>query len=162
MWQSMHRSISGNPRLPKAMAALAYAQRLHAGQRREADGAPFIVHPLEVAGLLCHPGAADHVIAAGVLHDTIEKTDATADDLRTRFGLTIATLVLAVSEDQRIVGYVQRKAGLREQVASTGHEAQIVFAADEISKVRELGLERQQTRRSRLQPAQLRAKLARY
>ena len=102
------------------MAALAHAERRHAGQRRQADGAPFILYPLEVCCLLYDTGAPDHVIAAGVLDDTIEETDANAG-LRTRFGLTIATL-----------------------------EAVMVFAADEIPKARELRLERGQTRQSPL------------
>jgi (p)ppGpp synthase/HD superfamily hydrolase len=151
---------------PKTLAALEYAHRLHAGQRRRSDGAPFILHPLEVCCLLYHASAPDHVIAAGVLHDTIEKTDANAADLTRRFGLTIATLVLAVSEDQRILGYAQRKAALREQVASAGRDALMVFAADKISKARELRLDREQTRQSRPQPAPVRAerdrKLAHY
>ena len=138
--------LGASQSFPKTLAALEYAERLHAGQRRQADGAPFILHPLEVCCLLYHAGAPDHVIAAGVLHDTIEKTDANAADLRARFGLTIATVVLAVSEDQRIIGYTQRKAALREQVANAGHEALMVFAADKISKARELRLEPAQTR----------------
>jgi (p)ppGpp synthase/HD superfamily hydrolase len=141
-----HRVPEATRSFPKTMAALEYAERLHAGQRRRADGAPFILHPLEVCCLLYHAGAPDHVIAAGMLHDTIEKTDANAADLGTRFGLTIATLVLAVSEDRRIIGYAQRKAALREQVAKAGHEALMVFAADKISKARELRLETAQTR----------------
>jgi (p)ppGpp synthase/HD superfamily hydrolase len=88
----------------KTLAALVYAEQLHAGQRREADGAPFILHLIEVCCLLDHARATDHVIAAGVLHDTIEKTAANAAELRARFGTRIATLVLAVSEDQSIVG----------------------------------------------------------
>src|SRR2546421_11168033 len=68
-------------RLPQTRAALEYAQRIHAGQHRH-DGAPFVQHPLEVGALLHRVGAADHVIAAGVLHDVIEKTDVTAVDLR--------------------------------------------------------------------------------
>jgi HD domain len=127
--------------LPQTRAALAYAERQHAGQRRSADGAPFIEHPLEVATLLYYAGASDHVIAAGVLHDTIEKTCANAADLRARFGPAVATLVLAVSEDPRITLYPARKAALREQVATAGHDALMVFAADKISKVRELRLE---------------------
>jgi (p)ppGpp synthase/HD superfamily hydrolase len=130
----------------KTLAALRYAARLHAGQRRQADGAPFILHPLEVCCLLYHAGAPDHVIAAGVLHDTIEKTDASAADVSTRFGLPIATLVLAVSEDRRIIGYAERKAALREQVARAGREALMIFAADKISKVHELRLANPQTR----------------
>ena len=128
-------------RLPRTRAAVAYAARQHAGQRRNADGAPFIEHPLEVATLLYDAGASDDVIAAGVLHDTIEKTITSAGDLRARFGSAITTLVLAVSEDPRITPYPARKAALREQVATAGHDALMVFAADKISKVRELRLE---------------------
>jgi hypothetical protein len=124
--------------LPQTRAAQAYAERQHEGQRRSADGAPFIEHPLEVATLLYYAGASDHVIAAGVLHDTIEKTCANAADLRARFGPAVATLVLAVSEDPRITAYPARKAALRAQVATAGHDALMVFAADKISKVREL------------------------
>lgn len=125
-------------RLPKTQAAVAYAEPRHAGQRRSADGAPFIEHPLEVARLLYDAGAPDHVIAAGVLHDTIEKTGADAADLRSRFGSAIATLVLAVSEDPRIRRYQARKDALRKQVAAAGHDALMAFAADKISKAREL------------------------
>jgi hypothetical protein len=70
-------------RVPQTRAAIEYAERRHAGQRR-ADGAPFILHPLEVAALLHDRGAADHLIAAGVLHDVAEKADGTAPELRER------------------------------------------------------------------------------
>ena len=62
--------------------ATAYAERVPEGQRRSSDGGPFIAHPLEVACLLYDAGAPDHVIAAGVLNDVLEKTDADAEDLR--------------------------------------------------------------------------------
>ena len=126
--------------LPTTRAALDYASELHRGQLRQVDGAPFIVHLREVASLLCDAGAADHLIAAGALHDVIEKTSARAVDLRERFGERIATLVLAVSEDERIAGYAARKAALRAQVADAGEEALMLFAADKISKARELSL----------------------
>jgi len=120
------------PRRVPVLAALAYAERVHAGQRREVDGAPFILHPLEVGSLLYPDHAADRVIAAGILHDTLEKTDADADDLATRFGRATATLVCAVSEDKRIIDYEERKAALREQVAEAGREALTIFAADKV------------------------------
>ncbi len=125
-------------RLPQTRAALLYAEERHAGQRRKVDGAPFIEHPLEVAWLLYRAGATDHVIAAGVLHDTIEKTGADIAELRRRFGTRTAALVAAVSEDSRIPTYARRKAALRAQVAAAGPEALMVFAADKVSKVREL------------------------
>jgi HD domain len=127
-------------RLPRTRAALAYAEQVHAGQRRQVDGAPFILDPIEVAGLLYNAGAPDRVIAAGVLHDIIEKTAADAADLRARSGLAITKLVVAVSEDEGIAAYAERKAALREHVTRAGHEALMLFAADKISKVRELSL----------------------
>lgn len=125
-------------RLPQTRAALKYAERQHACQRRKVDGVPFIEHPIEVASLLYYAGATDDVIAAGLLHDTIEKTSTQEADLRGRFGPEIATLVMAVSEDESISGYQRRKSALRRQVALAGPDALMVFAADKVSKAREL------------------------
>ena len=127
-------------RLPKSKAALAYARRLHEGQRRAADGAPFIEHPAEVGELLYEAGATDEVIAAGLLHDVLEKTDATSYELSARFGRRVGEIVGAVSDDDRIVEYSRRKTALRDQVANAGDDALAVFAADKLSKVRELRL----------------------
>lgn len=127
--------------LPKTQQAVTFARRAHDGQRRRVDGAPFILHPLEVASLLYYAGAPDHLIAAGVLHDAIEKAHVLATDLREGFGSRVAVLVLAVSEDQRIEGYAPRKAALRAQVGGAGEEALMLFAADKLSKVRELHVE---------------------
>jgi guanosine-3',5'-bis(diphosphate) 3'-pyrophosphohydrolase len=92
--------------LPQTHAAVAYAERMHAGQRR-ADGTPFILHPLEVASLLHDNGAPDHLIAAAVMHDLVEKTAVRAADLRERFGPRITGLVLAVSDDEQIAGHAK-------------------------------------------------------
>jgi (p)ppGpp synthase/HD superfamily hydrolase len=72
-------------RLPQTSAAVAYAERKHAGQHRS-DRTPFIRHPFEVAIPLYYAGAPDHVIAAGVLHDVIEKAAVSASELETRLG----------------------------------------------------------------------------
>jgi (p)ppGpp synthase/HD superfamily hydrolase len=120
---------------------LAFAELKHAGQRRKFDGAPFIAHPVEVAALLRDAGAPDDVIAAGILHDTLEKTSTNVTELRARFGSWTAGLVAAVSEDDSIVGYATRKAALRRQVEAAGPDAMMVFAADKVSKVRELAVE---------------------
>ena len=106
--------------LPQTSAALVFAKRVHAGQVRKVDGSPFIRHPIEVATLLLDDGAPDHVIAAGLLHDVVEKTDVTAAELREEFGPQVAHLVLAVSEDETITDYVRRKSLLRRRVAEAG------------------------------------------
>jgi (p)ppGpp synthase/HD superfamily hydrolase len=122
--------------LPRA--ALRFAARCHARQRRDSDGAPFIEHPREVARLLRDAGCRDVVIAAGLLHDVLEDTDATASELKARFGIEVATLVQVVSEEASAHDYRERKRRLRDQVEGAGGDALLIFAADKISKVREL------------------------
>jgi (p)ppGpp synthase/HD superfamily hydrolase len=123
---------------PLTFAALSFASRAHGRDRREADGAPFILHPLEVASLLSACDCRDEVTAAAVLHDTLEATDATGAEIELRFGAAIARLVCCVTEDDRIEDAEERKSALREQVAACDCEAPLIFAADKLSKVREL------------------------
>jgi hypothetical protein len=118
-----------------------------------------------VASLLHRVGSPDHLIAAGVMHDVLEKTDATVSDLRARFGLEITALVLAVSDDDRIRGYGARKAALRRQVAGAGDEALALFAADKLSKLRELRRETltgAEDRGSPARPRELRVRRLRH
>ena len=124
--------------LPVTRTAIPFAQRLHRTQRRASDAAPFILHPLEVGFLLYNCGAPDRVIAAGVLHDVIEDTNAVIEEIRRRFGAQIAALVASVTEDPTIESLRERKAALREQIRSAGEEAALIFAADKLTKVREL------------------------
>jgi (p)ppGpp synthase/HD superfamily hydrolase len=124
--------------LPLARRALDYARERHRGQRRDSDAAPFILHPLEVASLLHNTGHGDVVVAAGVLHDTVEDTDAELSDVAGCFGDEVGRLVAAMTEDPAIEPYEARKAGLRRQIARFGPDATAVYAADKVAKVREL------------------------
>ena len=124
--------------LPLTCSAFEYAERHHHEQRRDSDLAPFVLHPLEVAVLLRNRGYDDEVVAAGLLHDVVEDTDATIDELRRRFGDRVAALVAAVSDDPSIEDYAERKAALREQVAAADADAQAIYAADKVAKTREL------------------------
>jgi (p)ppGpp synthase/HD superfamily hydrolase len=124
--------------LPVTRRALEFAAAHHQGQRRASDDAAFILHPLEVAQLLRGRGYPDEVVAAGVLHDSLEDTDATPLELEQRFGPVVAALVCSVSEPSGGGSYAQRKARLRSAVADTGPESLAVYAADKVAKVREL------------------------
>jgi (p)ppGpp synthase/HD superfamily hydrolase len=126
--------------LPLTHEALEFAAARHAGQRREADDAPFILHPLEVAQLLRGRDYPDHVVAAGVLHDLVEDTDVTLAELEHRFGAMVAKLVEAVSEPPGGGTYAERKARLRAVVAAANADAAAVYAADKVAKTRELRL----------------------
>ena len=111
---------------------------MHADQRRDVDQAPFVLHPLEVAALLNGRDFSDEVVTAGVLHDVVENTSVTVDDIERRFGVRVAALVAAVSDNPAIKDYGARKAALRDQVAAAGAGACAVYAADKVAKVREL------------------------
>jgi (p)ppGpp synthase/HD superfamily hydrolase len=124
--------------LPLTRAAFEFAAERHEGQLLAGEHAPFVQHPFEVASLLSGAGYPDEVVASGVLHDVLEGTDTPAIELQYRFGATVAALVRAVSEDAAIEDRQERKSALREQVARSPLEAAAIFAADKLSRVREL------------------------
>src|SRR5690242_18396706 len=119
---------------PTVYAAVTWASQMHGDQVRSLDRAPFVLHPLEVASLLYGRGFDDDVIVAGVLHDLVENTEATVADVRARFGERAAAIVDAVSEDDSIADYGERKAALRARACAGGAEARAVYTADKISK----------------------------
>jgi (p)ppGpp synthase/HD superfamily hydrolase len=124
--------------LPLTRAAFEFAAERHEGQLLAGEHAPFVEHPFEVASLLSGAGYSDDVVASGVLHDVLESTDTPAIELEHRFGATVTALVLAVSEDTTIEDRQARKSALRAQVARGPLEAAAIFAADKLSRVREL------------------------
>src|SRR4029079_7994226 len=134
-----HRAMSAVPGLtaylagrPVADRAATVAAAAHEGQTRKADGAPFITHPLEV-GLLLHVlGYDDDVVAAGILHDVVEKGGMTMESVAGAFGPRVAEMVEALTEDESISEYRVRKAAQRDQVARASDDAVLVFAADKV------------------------------
>jgi 5'-deoxynucleotidase YfbR-like HD superfamily hydrolase len=116
--------------------ALAMAQRAHAGQlRRGSDGRPFIDHPVAVAELLVDEHQGEEVIAAALLHDVVEKSDTDLATVRERFGEVVATLVGAMTEDESIPAYEDRKEEHRQRVADSERAALAIFAADKLTNV---------------------------
>jgi (p)ppGpp synthase/HD superfamily hydrolase len=126
--------------LPLTRRALAFAASRHADQRREADQARFILHPLEVAQLLRGRDYPDAVIAAAVLHDVVEDTRTELGELEREFGAHVCRLVAAVTEPVPLGPYPERKERLRAAVADAGPEALAIYAADKVAKARELRL----------------------
>ncbi|HUZ28210.1 MAG TPA: HD domain-containing protein [Solirubrobacteraceae bacterium] len=145
--------------LPLTQQAIAFARERHGEQRRDADGAPFLVHPLEVAALLERSGYPDHVVASAVLHDVLEDTNVERGELKRRFGPEVCHLVDAVSDDVSIEDEEARKADARERVRAADRDAAAVFAADKISKVREL---RMLLANGKIEPVRAETKLRRY
>jgi (p)ppGpp synthase/HD superfamily hydrolase len=96
------------------------------------------MHPLEVASMLDRAGYPEPVVAAAVLHDVLEDTDAQRWELEALFGEEVSDLVAAVSDDPAIEDENERKEELRARVERNGGYAAAVYAADKISKAREL------------------------
>ena len=90
--------------------ALAKAPQAHAGQIRNGSGGlPYIEHPRMVAATLAARDYADTTLAAALLHDVVEDSDTTVEELRAEFGDTVADLVAALSDDESIEPYRERK-----------------------------------------------------
>lgn len=122
------------------LSATAFAADKHRHQRRlDAHASPYINHPIALANVLKNEGGiADiEVLSAALLHDTIEDTDATADELETLFGKNITTIVLEVSDDQRLPK-AERKRLQIEHAYSISHSAKLVKLADKICNLRDL------------------------
>lgn len=124
--------------LPLTNAAVQFATRRHARELPDRDGLASVHHPLEVAAMLRMAGYPDAVVASGALHDVLEDTPTDVAELAEHFGPTVARLVQAVSEDASIADRDARKSALREKVARGPTDAVAVFAADKVSKTRQL------------------------
>ena len=81
--------------------AIRFAALAHKDMKRKGSGQPYIFHPLEVLNLVSMMTLDDDILCAAVLHDTVEDTDATIDDIRNEFGEHVAKLVSYETEDKR-------------------------------------------------------------
>lgn len=124
-------------RSPLVRGALSVARQAHAGQLRHTgcEEVPFVEHLLAVGGLLAEHGYDDEVLAAGLLHDALEHSELGAEPLRDRFGEQVAGLVGALTEDEEIPAYEERKEEHRSRVAAAGEGARAIFAADKTANV---------------------------
>ena len=120
--------------------ALDHAALWHAGQVRKYPGArvAYLSHPAGVVGILARHGFSEIVLAAGALHDVVEDTPATFDDVRARFGEQVAALVRWVSEEDKSLPWEQRKQRYLERFPTGPWEAQAISLADKIDNLRSI------------------------
>jgi HD domain len=120
--------------------AILFAARKHAGQMRKGrDASPFVIHPLGVALILCVEGKVlePHVLAAAVLHDTVENTDASFDELRNHFGVAVASIVAEVSDNKSLPREERRRLQV-DTARLKSREAKLVKLGDNIHNLRGL------------------------
>lgn len=126
-------------RSPLIRAALEKARSDHEGQIRNGSGGmPYIRHPMTVAGLLDEQGYGEEVLAGALLHDVVEDSETTIEELRSLFGDAVAGMVGALTDDESIESYRERKAEHRERVAAAGPDALAIYAADKLTNTRML------------------------
>jgi (p)ppGpp synthase/HD superfamily hydrolase len=124
----------------KILAAARFAAERHATQKRKGQAAePYINHLIEVAELVAasSPALDTNLVVAAFLHDTIEDTGVTAQELEQRFGSDVATLVLEATDDKSLPQET-RKALQVESAPYKSERAQTLKLADKISNLRSL------------------------
>lgn len=121
--------------------AIVFAVRAHAGTERRGKGFPYIVHPMEAVEIVATMTRDQELLAAAALHDTVEDTDTTVEQIRAEFGDRIASLV--ASESDTVVEGVSeedswhtRKQAAIDRLAQAPHDAKIVALGDKLSNMR--------------------------
>jgi guanosine-3',5'-bis(diphosphate) 3'-pyrophosphohydrolase len=133
------RVISGAD-LAKIIDAAAFAAERHRNQRRkDADATPYINHPLALARVLTSEAGVTDVttILAAILHDTVEDTTTTRDELEARFGREVASVVMEVTDDKELAK-AERKQLQVEHAPHLSRQAKAVKLADKICNVRDV------------------------
>lgn len=129
-----------SPDLVHVMRAADYAARQHMAQRRKGERAePYINHLTEVAALLAEAteGSDPLLVIGGLLHDTLEDTDATYEDLAQQFGGELAALVAEVTDDKSLPKEERKRLQI-EKTAGKSRRAKLLKIADKTSNLRSL------------------------
>ena len=121
--------------------ALVFAVRAHAGTERRSKGFPYIVHPLEAVEIVATMTSDQELLAAAALHDTVEDTDVTIEQIRTEFGERVASFVAAESDEphQRrdsVENWRARKQAAIDRIACASRDAKMVALGDKLSNMR--------------------------
>ena len=121
--------------------AIVFAVRAHAGTERRGKGFPYIVHPMEAVEIVATMTPDQELLAAAVLHDTVEDTDVTIEQIRAEFGERVASFVAVESDEPHqsrdsVENWHTRKQAAIDRLARASHDAKIVALGDKLSNMR--------------------------
>jgi myo-inositol-1(or 4)-monophosphatase len=121
--------------------AIVFAVRAHGGTERRGKGFPYIVHPMEAVEIVATMTSDQELLAAAALHDTVEDTDVTEEQIRAEFGERVASLVAAESDEPHehrdsIDNWRARKQAAIDRIAAGSRDAKIVALGDKLSNMR--------------------------
>lgn len=114
--------------------AIEFAAIKHRNQNRKGTDTPYIVHPMEVYGILASCGCEEETLVGGILHDTLEDTDTEIEELISIFGTAVAELVASESEDKSKT-WKQRKQATIESLKTASLATKQIACADKLSNL---------------------------
>lgn len=123
--------------------AVAFAVEAHKGQKRKGKDKPYILHPLEVAAIVGTYSSDPEVLSAAVLHDTVEDTGKTIEDIRSEFGSRVAYLVAGESENKREElpaesTWKTRKSETIGHLKKADRNTKLICLGDKLANIREM------------------------
>lgn len=133
----------GNKKMDTALfdRAMKFAIEAHANTERRGKGFPYIIHPMEAVAIVATITNDPELLAAAALHDVVEDTDCTVEQIRAEFGDRIAKLVDAESE-KAVLGkseeasWRERKQAAIDRIKASSHDSKIVALGDKLSNMR--------------------------
>ncbi|EAY31578.1 HD domain-containing protein [Microscilla marina] len=126
--------------MPALFKALEFSAFKHKDQRRKGpQNIPYINHPIQVAHVLIETGQAynTNLLIAAILHDTIEDTDTTEEEIKQVFGENVAALVMEVTDDKNLFWEARKQLQI-EKSPFASYDAKLLKLADKICNVRDL------------------------
>ena len=118
--------------------AIYYATKAHKGQERKIEHVDMIFHPFTVGMILQRAGCDEDIVVAGILHDVVEDTPATFDDIERDFGKKVRDYGYDSSEPDKSLEWEQRKEHTIEQIKNAPLGSKLIVACDKISNLEDL------------------------
>lgn len=117
--------------------AVKFAVEAHHGTERRGKGYPYIIHPMEAASIVASITNDQEMLAAAILHDTVEDTDVTIEKIREQFGDRVAKLVQheTAPSDEKMT-WREKKTAQIKQLADAPHDSKVVALGDKLSNIR--------------------------
>lgn len=120
---------------PQINKALEFSAKAHLAQQRKGTDIPYITHPFAVGMILARAGCEEEAILAGILHDTVEDTEATLDDIKGLFGEEVARIVAGCSEPDKEARWEDRKKHTLVELKAAPLAVKFVTCADKLHNI---------------------------
>ena len=118
--------------------AIYFATKAHKGQKRKTEDIDMIYHPIIVASILQRAGCSDENVIAGILHDIVEDTKYTFEDIEKIFGKKVRNYVYDASEPNKKLEWEERKTHTIKHIKNAPLESKLIVAADKISNLQDV------------------------